>query len=106
MVPEGGVCFIPSFGGLLLPGGPAYHVFQTSLRPELKNFIRQGMHLLNHGVLDLDDLPEADQTGLHGGGDLCLQLIRQDVYFFDFFKIIFVCDCIKRPPNFFYTNLV
>ena len=40
-------CFIPSFGGLLLPGGPAYHVFQTSLRPELKNFIRQGMHLLN-----------------------------------------------------------
>ena len=58
------------------------------------------MHLLDHGVLDLDDLPEADQTGLHGGGDLCLQLIRQDVYFFDFFKIIFVCDWHKATSKF------
>ena len=59
------------------------------------------MHLLDHGVLDLDDLPEADQTGLHGGGDLCLQLIRQDVYFFDFFKFFkfFLFFSINIPPT-------
>ena len=64
------------------------------------------MHLLNHGVLDLDDLPEADQTGLHGGGDLCLQLIRQDVYFFTLLKNSSSEKFIKTTSSTFYTIMV
>ena len=80
---------VPEWRGLLHPilwGPPAARRpgisrFPDQPRPELKNFIRQGIASSESWRSGSGRSPRSDQTGLHGGGDLCLQLIRQDVYF-------------------------